>query len=68
MLHDKGEVNGNLGAAHKGGPGPVMGGGRKRGLGDEVETVSSKRQDWGGARGAMRGGARGGNARGKPKK
>ena len=68
VLHDKGEVNGNLGAAHKGVPGPAMGGGKKRGLGEEVETVSAKRQDWGGARGAMRGGARGGSARGKPKK
>ena len=68
VLHDKGEANGKMRAAHKGGSGPAMGGGRKRGLGEEGDTVSAKRQDWGGARGAMRGGARGGNARGKPNK
>ena len=68
VLHDKGEGKGTFGAAHNGGPGLAMGGGRKRGIGEEVETVSAKRQDWGGARGTMRGGAQGGNARGKPKK
>ena len=67
VLHDKGEGNGNLGAAHKGGPGLAMGGGRKRGI-EEVDTTSARRQDGRGAKGAWRGGAKGGkNAGEKPK-
>ena len=66
VLHDKGEGKGNVEAAHKGGSGPAMVGGKKRGI-EEVDTTSAKRQDWKGARGTMRGGAMRGNARGKPK-
>ena len=66
VLHDKGEGKGNLGAAHKGGPGLAMGVGRKRGI-EEVDTTSTKRQDGRGAKGALRGGAKGKYAREKPK-
>ena len=66
VLHDKGEGKGNWEAAHKGGSGPAMVGGKKRGI-EEVDTTSAKRLDWKGARGTMRGGAMRGNARGKPK-
>ena len=68
VLHDKGEVMGNLEAVTRGERVPAMGGGRKRGNEDESGQVSAKRQDWGGARGGSRGGARGGNTRGKANK
>ena len=66
VLHDKGEGKGNLGAAHRGGPGLAMGVGRKRGI-EEVDMTSTKRQDGRGAKGALRGGAKGKNAGEKPK-